>query len=174
MDKQSQIQITETIVVLFVFFILMFVGLIFYLKIFKSNIESEKEELNQLNSIGVAQRVMFMPELQCSQSIVKEITNCIDIIKLDAIKSGNIIKTNLAYFDIFGFSEITISQIYPIEPGKESADPTDLSLTENHLQIYSRKAEDLKQSFSTNVPISLYDPIEKKYSFGILNIVTYS
>lgn len=155
--KKSQIQIGETIAVLFVFFILIIVGFIFYVKVIKGNIELEKEELSELRSIGIAQRVMFLPELQCSKdNVVRE--NCIDILKLDSAKK--LMKDNeIYYYDLLGFSDVGVSQIYP---------------TQAKWSIYSRKTEDYKNIFVTNIPVTLYDPYSDKNGFGILTIETVS
>ena len=156
MGKKSQIQMGETIAVLFVFFVLILIGLIFYVKIIKGNIESDKEEASQLRAIGIAQRVMFLPELQCSEdNIIKD--NCIDIWKLDSAK--NIMKDNEPYYyDLLEFSDVKVVPIYP--PGLE-------------LNLYSRKLENTNK-FVTNVPISLYNPNTRRYAFGVLTIETYS
>ena len=153
--KRAQIQIGETIAVLFVFFILIVIGFIFYVKVIKGNIEVEQEELSQLKSVGIAQRVMFMPEIQCSDyNIISD--NCVDVFKLNIAQSA--IKENeLYYYDLLEFSNITITQIYPDEA---------------KWGIYSRKTEDARSKFVTNVPISLYDPVARKHGFCILTIET--
>ena len=157
MKKNAQIQIGETIAVLFVFFILIIIGFIFYVKVIKSNIELEKEELSQLKSIGIAQRFMFLPEVQCSEDNII-IDNCIDILKLDSAQS--LMKENeLYYYDLLEFSDISLLQIYP---------------NEAKWNLYSRKTDDFKSKFVTNVPISLYDPSTRKHGFGILTIETLS
>jgi len=155
MSRKSQIQIGETIAVLFVFFILIIIGFIFYVKVIKSNIELEAEELSQLRSVGIAQRIMFLPEVQCSEDNII-IDNCIDILKLDSAQS--IMKENeIYYYDLLEFSDVSISQIYPDEA---------------KWNLYSRKREDFKSKFVTNVPIALYDPAMRKHGFGILTIET--
>ncbi|MBI2102126.1 hypothetical protein HYT53_05955 [Candidatus Woesearchaeota archaeon] len=147
----------ETIAVLFVFFVLITIGFIFYVKVVKSNIEQEKDEFSQLRSVGVAQRVMFLPELQCSEdNIVKD--NCIDILKLDAAQS--LMKENeVYYYDLLQFSDVGISQIYPAETKWE---------------IYSRSLEGFKSKFVTNIPVALYNPSTRRYGFGVLAIETFS
>ena len=157
MNKKSQIQIGETIAVLFVFFILIVIGFLFYTRIIKSNIESEQAELSQLRSVGISQIVMFLPELQCSEGNVV-IDNCIDTLKLDAAKN-RMRQNDVYYYDLLEFGEVNISEIYP--------DST------NKWNIYSRKTN-FTSKFMTNVPISLYNPIDKKYRFGILTIETLS
>ena len=155
--RKSQIQIGETIAVLFVFFILIVMGFLFYVKVIKSNIEIEQEELSQLRSVGIAQRIMFLPELQCSEDNIV-IDNCIDILKLDSAQS--IMKENeIYYYDLLEFSEINISQIYPDEA---------------EWNVYSRKTENFRSKFVTNVPISLYNPATRKHGFGVLTIETLS
>ena len=154
MERKAQIQILETIAVLFIFFILIALGFIFYTKIFKSNLETEKEEFSQAKSVNIAQRAMFMPELQCSDdSIVKE--NCIDILKLQSAKQ--IIEDNIIYYDLLEFSDISIIQIYP---------------NPEEWKLYSRTTGDFRNNFTANVPISLFNPITKEHGFGILTIQT--
>lgn len=153
--KKSQIQMAETIAVLFVFFILIILGFMFYVKVIKGNIELEKEELSQLKSIGIAQRVMFLPEVQCSEDNII-IDNCIDILKLDSAQS--LMKENeVYYYDLLEFSDVSIVQIYP---------------SEAEWDIYSRKTADFRGKFTTNVPISIYDPATRRHGFGILTIET--
>jgi len=147
----------ETIAVLFVFFILIIIGFIFYVKVIKGNIELEKEEIFQLKSIGIAQRVMFLPELQCSEDNII-IDNCIDILKLDSAQS--IMKENdIYYYDLLEFSDVIISEIYP---------------NEARWSIYSRKTSGFNNKFVVNAPISLYDPATRKHAFGVLTIETLS
>lgn len=162
MHKKSQIQIGETIAVLFVFFILIAIGLIFYAKVIKDNIELEKDELAQLGSIKIDQIMMSLPELGCSKDVVKEVQNCIDVLKLESAQ--NIInkrENEIYYYDLFEFSEINVSQIYP---------------TEFKLNVYSRVLGfgNFSNQFVTNIPVSLYYPITSTNGFGVLTIVKYS
>ena len=162
MKNKSQIQIGETIAVLFVFFILIIISFIFYVRVIKSNIQSEGDELSQLRSVGIAQRVMFLPEVQCGSDNVI-IDNCIDILKLESAQS--VMKANdIYYYDLLEYSNISITQIYP---------------SEKTWTLYSRKIEDYKNKFKTNVPISICDPTIidcpfYKFGFGILTIETLS
>ena len=155
MKKKSQIQIGETIAVLFVFFILVVIGFMFYAKVFKGNLETEKDELSQARSVGIAQRIMFLPELQCSEDNVI-IDNCIDILKLESAQKL-MLDNSLYYYDLLEFSDVDIVQIYPREIS---------------WNIYSRTTEDVKNRFVTNVPISLYNSTTRRFTFGILTIET--
>lgn len=156
-SRKSQIQMLETIAVLAVFFILIIFGFIFYSKVLKSDIGNEKEENVQLNAIKIAQRASSLPELACSDGSVA-IDNCIDIGKLEAVL--NIINENdVYYFDKFSFSRITVNEVYP---------------DEKEWVLYDKPLEEYSYKSATNIPISLFDPIGNKNSFGVMSIVTFS
>ncbi len=160
MHKKSQIQTFETIAVLFIFFILLGIGAIFYVRIHKSNLDVTKQEYSQSKSVAIAQRAMYLPELQCSEGkVIKD--NCIDILKLEA--ADDIIESNeIYYYDLLEFSEINITQEY-----------TSAEVIPNWT-VYSRKIAKPSSSFITYVPVSLYNPMLKTYGFGILSIETQS
>lgn len=160
MKKRAQIQIGETMAVLFVFFVLVAIGFVFYAAVVKSNIATEKEELSQLKSVGIAQRVMFLPEVQCSENnVVTE--NCVDALKLDAAEK--VMRDNrISYFDLLEFSEVNVTQIYPPPTGT----------AKSKWKIYSRETENSRNSFLTRVPISIFNTTTRTYSFGILSIET--
>jgi hypothetical protein len=155
--KKSQVNMLETISVLAIFFVLVMLGLIFYSKALTSSIETDKEESIQLDAIRISQKISFLPELQCSQqNIVKD--NCIDVQKLEAMPE--IIKENeVHYFDQLSFSRIIVNEIYP---------------GENEWVLYDRPLNDYNHKIATNIPISIFDPIENKNAFGIINVETFS
>ncbi len=154
--KKSQIQIGETIAVLFVFFILIVIGFIFYAKVIKGNLVVENDELLQANSIAIAQRAMFLPELQCTEDNIV-IDGCIDSMKLNSA-AGLMAANQVQYFDMFEYSKMEVSQIYPISFNK---------------QIYYAEPQNSKGKFVTRVPVSLYNSTTKRFGFGILNITTF-
>tara|TARA_Y100000294_G_C8533947_1_gene328211 strand:- start:650 stop:1129 length:480 start_codon:yes stop_codon:yes gene_type:complete len=155
--KKSQVNMLETISVLAIFFVLVMLGLIFYSKALTSSIGTDKEESIQLDAIRISQKISFLPELQCSQqNIVKD--NCIDVQKLEAMPE--IIKENeVPYFDQLSFSRIIVNEIYP---------------GENEWVLYDRPLNDYNHKIATNIPISIFDPIENKNAFGIINVETFS
>ena len=151
--KNAQIQMMETIAVLFIFFILVVMGFVFYAKILKGNLEEQKEESIQLNAIEVAQRASSLPELQCSEdNIVSD--NCIDILKLEAA-SGIMRQNDVYYYDRLLFSKVTVNEIYP---------------GSNEWELYSRPLDEFSNKITTIIPISLFNPIENKNSFGIMTV----
>ena len=157
-NKKAQIQIFETIAVLVVFFILLGIGFIFYTKVIKSNIESDTAEISQSKSVSIAQRVMFLPEIQCSEDNVPK-EDCIDTLKLDsAISVINKPENSLYYYDLFEFSDISIKEIYPSSGVA--------------IQLYSKITTDYKNKFQTNAPVTLYDPKTKINKFVVISITT--
>lgn len=159
MNKKSQVQMMETLAVLLVFFILVILGIVFYSRVLSGSIETQKEEGIQLSAVKVAQRASTLPELQCSNdNIVSD--NCIDIVKLEA--ASDILRQNEAYYyDRFLFSNIKISEVYP--ENKE-------------WKFYERPLAygEFSNKIVTNIPISLFDPINNKNSFGVMNVELFT
>lgn len=156
MKNKAQIQTLETIAVLFIFFVLVAIGLVFYAVVLRGNIEQQKEEGMELTSIQVAQRAYSLPELQCSEdNIVSD--NCIDILKLES--ASKIIPDNgIYYYDRLLFSTITIDEVYP---------------GDGNWILYDRPLDEFSSRISTQIPISLFDPVTKENYFGVMNVELY-
>ncbi len=159
MRKKAQIQMMETITVLLVFFIIVFLGLVFYSKIMRSKVSEEADKIEELSQIEIAQLASSLPELQCSQDNILR-SNCIDLLKLEAASNGGVIQGNPnTYFNIFAFSNITVKTIFP-------------SSTEEW-QLYTKEPNVIGSKLPTFFPISLYDPKEKEYRFGLMIVEVY-
>lgn len=166
LGKNAQIKMMETISVLLVFLILLTFVIIFYVSISTSTSGSANEESANLKAIEIAQLTSFMPEFQCSfKNIIDE--NCFDVLKMAAFidytqtDPSGMTALGTGYFDLFEYSKITVTEVYP-DTGQEwvvyDRDPGTLEF-------------DRKISF---IPISLYKANENSYSFGMLNITVYS
>lgn len=150
----------ETIAVLIIFFVLIGFGLVFYSRIQGQGFQEKQEENFELKAIQTAQLVSFLPEIQCSSDGII-INDCFDLLKVKALSEiiGNDQKLRTEYyFDTFGYSDISIKQIYP--PGSI------WTIYENPLDGYKTKS-------SVKIPISLYDAKKREYGFGVLNIDVY-
>ena len=162
-NKKSQIKMFETIAVLLIFFVLIGFGLIFYGRMQEGTIQETTEENFELKAIQTAQLVSFLPELQCSSNNFI-VDDCFDILKVEALTEiisnppNNDIK-NKYYFDIFGFSSITIKQVYPLPVA--------------NWIIYEKTTEETKAKSSIKIPVSLYDPNSRAYNFGVLTVDVY-
>src|SRR3989338_1853366 len=101
-NKKSQMQMIETISVLFVFFILVAIGFVFFGKVQGWGIKEQIEESVQKRAIDITNIASFMPELGCGEEGIEKV-NCVDIDKIKIIKT--IFDDNLNYyFDIFGYA----------------------------------------------------------------------
>lgn len=147
----------ETIAVLLIFFVLVGFGLIFYGRIQAGSFQATQEENFELKAIQTAQLVSFLPELQCSSNNII-IDDCFDILKVEALsefieQNPNI--KNEYYYDLFGFSSITIEQVYP---------------SELSWKVYERTLTGNKAKSSIKIPVSLYNASSRSYNFGVLTV----
>jgi len=154
--KKSQIQMGESVAILFIFFILVTFGFVFYTNVMKGSAKVEMEENIQLKAIGIAQKASFLPELQCSEENVR-VENCIDLYKLE-IASTLLKENNIYYYDIFEFSSIRVEEIFP---------------EKNLWPLYNSTLKEYKNKLSTFIPISLFNATSKKYDFGVLVVEVY-
>ncbi len=150
----------ETIAVLLIFFVLIGFGLIFYGRIQAGSFQEKQEENFELKAIQTAQLVSFLPELQCSSNNII-VDDCFDILKVEALsefieQNPNI--RNEYYYDLFGFSSISIEQVYPSVVS---------------WSIYERTTERTKAKSSIMIPVSLYNASSRAYNFGILTVAVY-
>ena len=152
--KKAQVQTMETIAILFIFFILVFVGIVFYSNIMKSKFQETKVEYEELSKLQVVQIISSLPEIQCSQDNIVE-PNCIDLLKFQA--ATHILKMS-DYFDFFGFSKITVEEVFP---------------NNNEYILYDKQPDKINQKLASYFPISLFDAKHQSYSFGVLIVEVY-
>ena len=152
MKTKAQVKMFETIAVLVVFFFLVGFGFIFYTNIKKTSLESELRENAATRAIQIAERSIFLPEIQYSESGIAR--DSIDLYKLESLPP--LVGSNLVYYyNTFGYSILQLDQIYP---------------TKNSWLIYSNPKPGYKTQTSIQFPFSIYDPISDEYSFGVLYV----
>jgi hypothetical protein len=156
--KKAQIRMTETIAVLFVFFIIVVFGLIFYSQIQRSSFEKQKIAAAQEMSVSVSLRALFLPELRCSKGENIQVRDCIDLFKLES--AGDVMDVQKDYyFHMFNFAKISVQEIYP---GNQN------------WVLYENVKEGATTTIRTPVPVSLFEPVQRNFRFGVLTIETYS
>ena len=156
--KRAQIKMFETIGVLVIFFFLLVAGTAFWFNVQKSNLEKQLKYMEDLRSLQLVQRAMFMPELDCSFVSVQK-QNCFDKIKVNEF--SNVLATEQGledYFSFFGDGVIRVREVYPTTD-------FDVVLYNNTIKWQTKLA--------TQSPILLYDPIDNKYAFGVLEVIMY-
>ncbi len=111
--RSAQIRMTETVAILFIFFVLVLFGIIFYYKFQQISLQDKQEELLAARAMDTTLRVLFLPELSCTNGDTEPEDNCIDLAKLKHAKSIFTEKLNAYYFDIFSYARITVYQTFP-------------------------------------------------------------
>ncbi len=152
---------SESIGVLIIFFFLMIFGFGFYVRLQKINFEKELEKNADLRGISIAQKAAFLPELQCTFRNIQT-DNCFDELKvLSFIKSMESPASQDYYAQFFGFSELLLEQ-FALE-----------GFSAVNYSLYSNPK--LKSTYisTITIPVSVYDPAGRKYSFALLNVKAY-
>jgi len=158
--KKAQIKMFENVAVMIIFFFLLIFGASFYFTLQKASLQTQVERINQLAAVQQALRLTYLPELDCSFIGVQK-ENCFDKFKVDSFAESNPTQ-NLAYFNIFGYSNITLKTIYPYPETKT---------------IYDRTPPNISSSTQTQIPVLVCengcDPLNLQYSFGVLEVDYY-
>src|SRR3989338_6678737 len=110
MNPKAQMQMTETIAVLFIFFVLVLFGIVFYYQYQRVSITEKNQELVAVRAVDTTLKTLFLPELICSRGDAETEDNCIDMMKLR--QANNTFQRHLEeyYFQIFSYSSITVYQ----------------------------------------------------------------
>ncbi len=161
--KRGQVQMIETITVLFIFFILVAVGIMFYAKYQKSALEDKRQELQVTRASTVALRAAFLPELQCTKGDAEPEEYCIDLIKARSFNPRLRSSFEDYYYDLFSFATITLTQVYPDELPP--------------LEIYAKPKEGAKP-IATQFVVAIRDQtkggVNPSYGYGYLEVKVYS
>lgn len=166
MNRNAQIQMGENVIILFIFFILLIFGVVFFTKIQSTKVQQDISEDIEGRGLQIAQQVLFLPELQCTRDGV-EIPDCYDSKSIDAFSDlSSTSDFRDAYADLLGFTTITVSILFPKDDGAG-----DIILYDN-----------AKTDFISKIPY--YSPIiicdfsksaeQKVCSFGVLRVDVYA
>jgi hypothetical protein len=110
--KKAQVHMTETVAVIFIFFVLILFGAIFYTNFQKVAFKEKQQELLAARAIDTTTKTLFLPEFACTNKGAEPEPNCLDMMKVRQIKPL-FKKFNQTYFELFSFSKITLKQTYP-------------------------------------------------------------
>jgi hypothetical protein len=195
-NKKAQIQMMETMGVLFVFIIIIMFGYFFYAAVSQTAAKQERAEQKELQAVKIAQIVSFLPEVQCSSENI-EIEPCVDLLKVD--KLTELTKNNIAnknkYLELFGTSEIYLDIIFPdgrltkkgqqytheecaavILPLTCILDGTTPNKEFNSYIFYDNSPTDTTKFSKTQtyIPTAVYDVKEKQVYFGTIVVDYYT
>lgn len=163
MSRKAQLQAGETIFVIFIILIIIVLGFTIYSKFQEGDIIDQQNSARNDRMVSTAHRLTFWSELECSFDEVKE-TDCFDISKLEVFSA--FINTSRSeggyafeyYHDLLRNSKITVRGVYP-----SGYDEWVLYDNPGSSSIADRIV----------IPINLYDPIEKTYLFGMMELYVY-
>ena len=168
--KKAQLQIQETILVIFIFIILIMFGLIFFYKAQSLSIANDFREFeNERQTIDFI-TLGDLPEFSCTANGIKE--SCIDVTKIYSFMSLSSSKEHAAYyFTKFGYKNITIYQVYP-EKNPERCSGNKISDC-GVWEIYNRAPRTKGTKIIRDSPVSIYFPEKDEYAVGILVVEAY-
>jgi hypothetical protein len=158
-NRKAQIKMGETIAIMFVFFILLIVGAVFYMNLQRSTVTREIQEAYELRAVELSQIISFLPEAQCTDSNVVK-ASCFDIYKLIGLSKVTATPKGLTLYEReFGTTTIKLIKMYP-EGGEWI--------------LYDNRKEEFTSAPVTHIPLALYNTTSDKYYFGILEVTTYN
>lgn len=175
-------QMTETIGVMFIFFVLIAFGLLFYFQYQKGAIKEKEIEMLADRAMDTTALTLYLPELACSKGDAEPEGNCFDLMKLRSLNNTAMFDrySNQYYFDIFSYSKITIKQLYPenytwvlynkpktriVETENGTQVIADWTIKEPTYFVVVLKDESVTESNPTLEPI---------YNYGYMQVEVYS
>ena len=158
-NRKAQVQMGETIAIMFVFFILLIVGAVFYMNLQRTTITRDVAAAYELRAVELSQIISFLPEAQCTESNVVK-ASCFDIYKLIGMSKVAATPKGLNLYEReFGTTTIKLLKMYP-EGGE--------------WVLYDNPKEDFTSAPVTHIPLALYNTTSDRYYFGILEVTTYN
>jgi hypothetical protein len=169
MKKKAQLQMNETIFVVFIILIIIMLGFVAYSKFQEVSIKEQQKDLRSARVVSTAHQLSFWPELECSEAGGISEFSCLDVTKLKVL--GDFINTSKQnyryafnyYFDLLKNSKITVTQVYPFD---------EIELGTNQWAVWDNPGR-TKTIDNIRVPVNLYDPLTKIYTFGIMELQIY-
>ena len=171
MKRKGQLQIQETLIVIFILVIIILVGLVVFYKFSASSLEQESEENKILRYNALLATLPESGEIKCSMYGLED--NCIDTYRVMVVNTLYHIDPNYKnyLFERYGFADIRLKVLYPYENKNvcKSNNQKDCGVWE----FYSHIPADYSGELIINTPVSLYLPGEEMYVIGELEIVRY-
>lgn len=180
-NKSAQMQMMETIGVLFIFFVLVLFGIIFYFKFQQISLEQKEEELLAADAMDITLTALFMPEFQCSRGTAEAEDNCVDMSKLRALNGTMPDYINDYYFNLFGFSKIYVTSVYPgnqtyvlydkekVSTNSEGEEVSSWQLKESTYFVVTLKDETQARMTNSSILGSSSSSVVSRFTFPTVN-----
>ena len=166
--KKGQLQIHETILVLFIFIVLLVIGMIFFYRYNAQSLRDSVFEIELSRFNAMLSTFPQSPEIRCS--FLGQDASCVDSYKLISFK--NLIEDEKSHYRIkYGFKNITFYSLYP----EKSPAKCDLNQVRDCgvWNLYLEKPKNYRQTLVIETPVSLYFPDKDNYGIGKMVIEWY-
>lgn len=170
LNKKGELQTQETILAVFIFVIIIIIGMTVFFRYQDNNLQIEARNfmIEQFEN-----KILTMPdssEFVYTEDGTKK--DSIDSLKLIALQ--NLVKKKKRYYnEKFGYLNITVYQVYP----SKNINRCSLGKIDDCgvWEIYNNIPKSgINNRIRKETPVSLYFPIENKYSIGVLVVEGYN
>lgn len=163
---KGQLQIQETIIVVFICVVLILIGLGVFYKYTMQTIQQEQLEHRQNTFDNQIITLTSEPLLACEQ--LTQQRNCIDTTKLIALKQLDTRRLQKK----FPNTKLTITQVYPQTQDAECTmqNPTEC----NTYTLVDNKPQQVTSTRIQQTAMSLYNPLTKEFSIATVEIAGYN
>ena len=157
--NKGQHAVKETIIAVFIFVLILIVGMAFFVRYQEQGLRQDNQDYLREKTSLLITTFPNNPTLICSS--YAEPSSCLDTTKLTAFSILNQEKPSLT----FGYKNITLYQLYPkISNTLCTAKQQDCG----RWDLYLRKPAQVSSMLRAVTPVSLYNPLTKDYSLGLL------
>lgn len=166
--KKGQIEINETILVIFIFIVLVLIGLVVFNRFTLQGIEDMADKNERVMYVNMLAIVPGMAELKCS-SQASDI-ECLDTLKLLAFE-----RQQQEYISQFGWKQIVVEVVYPDVGVLKGIKCTNANYPNcGFWLLYENKPVLVGSEEIISSPVSLYYPFGDQYGIGRLKITAYN
>lgn len=172
-SSKGQAGIMQLILIIFILFIVIGVGMFYFYKFSISSVQQTAEDVCMQSTTEQLSSVLNMPEIKCSfQTVSKE---CVDIVKLISfIETG----LNQKLGEGMCHKSVVFEKVYPLGYDEEiECDINNWRSDECGKWVVYEPADRIKERSTTvsilETPVSLYNPLTRKYTIGKLKLGLY-
>ena len=108
--KKGQARMNETIAIVFIFFVLILFGIMFFYQYQKVAIKEKNEELLGNRAMDTTLKTLFLPELICTKGEAEPEDNCFDLMKLRYAEKTFTAHLTDYYYEIFWVQSIGLTK----------------------------------------------------------------
>ena len=166
--KKGQLQINETIMIVFIFVIIILAGLLIFYKFTLAGIKEDSIQNDIVRFQTMRATFSEIPEIKCSIQGMSE--SCVDSYKMIIFKKMTELDKDYYIFR-FGFKDIQLKLVYP------NKDVNNCSISNINncgvWNLYSHIPKEYNKALKVDTPILVYFPDKEDYGISIVTITNY-